>query len=415
MPRDFLPFALPSIGEEEISEVVATLRSGWITTGPRTQLFEAKFAEYIGCKHAVAVNSCTAALHLGLHAIGLRPGDAVITTPLTFAATAEVIYYFRAHPAFVDIDPDTLNIDPERIRQCLEQRKPRRRYRAIIPVHIGGLACEMDVILGIARDHGLKVIEDAAHALPTAYKGKRVGTIGDITAFSFYANKNITTGEGGMATTDNDEYAEAIRIMRLHGISKDAWKRYTAKGSWYYEIHAPGFKYNMTDIAAAIGIHQLKKCDRLYERREQIARMYDQGLAGVGEISLPPWHPASAKGGEDGCRHAWHLYVIRLNPKKLTISRGEFIELLKRQGIGTSVHFIPLHVQPFYRKTYGYRAEDFPHASAVYERVVSLPIYPKMTDEDVGEVIRAVKETVRAHKRPFSVRAYPLKEVETSL
>ena len=295
MARTFLPFAAPSLGEEEITEVVETLRSGWITTGPKTQRFEAEFAEYIGCKHAIAVNSCTAALHLGLHAVGLRPGDSVITSPLTFAATAEVIHYFRAHPVFVDIDPHTLNIDPRKIRSCLEHPKQKRRFRAIIPVHIGGLPCEMEAILDTAKEHGLKVVEDAAHALPARHKGKMVGTLGDITAFSFYANKNITTGEGGMATTDNDQYAETMRIMRLHGISKDAWKRYTAKGSWYYEIHEPGFKYNMTDIAAAIGIHQLKKCDDFYERRERIAQMYDQGLANVNEILLPPRCPRASE------------------------------------------------------------------------------------------------------------------------
>jgi dTDP-4-amino-4,6-dideoxygalactose transaminase len=339
----------------------------------------------------------------------------VITTPLTFAATAEVIHYVRARPVFVDIDPDTFNIGPEQIRMCLERPRPRRRFRAILPVHIGGLPCEMDAILEMAKEHGLKVIEDAAHALPTEYKGRRVGTLGDVTAFSFYANKNITTGEGGMATTDNDEYADTMRIMRLHGISKDAWKRYTAKGSWYYEIHEPGFKYNMTDIAAAIGIHQLKKCDRLHKRRSRIARMYDQGLANVGEIFLPPRPSRSSDDNGKGYQHAWHLYVIRLNLKQLTITRDDLIELLKKRGIGTSVHFIPLNMQPYYRETYGYRPEDFPRARAVYEQIVSLPIYPKMTDADVEYVISALKETIFAHRRRLSVRAYPQKPAEVAL
>jgi len=415
MTRDFLPFALPFIGEEEISEVVATLRSGWITTGPRTHDFEEEFAQYIGSKHAIAVNSCTAALHLGLYAIDLKPGDSVITTPLTFAATAEVIHYFGAQSIFVDIDPETLNIDLEKIRECLEDKARRQRVRAIIPVHVGGLPCEMDSILEIARHYGLRVIEDAAHALPTGYRGRMIGTIGDITAFSFYANKNITTGEGGMATTDNDEYAETMRIMRLHGISKDAWKRYTAKGSWYYEIHQPGFKYNLTDIAAAIGIQQLKKCDQFHKKRENIARMYHHGLADVEEISLPPDDFDSAHAGENGFQHAWHLYVIRLNLKKLATTREEFIDILKKRKIGTSVHFIPLHMQPFYREKYGYRAEDFPNAKAAYQGIVSLPIYPRMTDDDVNYVISVVKETIRAHRRriPFSFRVH--EEAEASL
>lgn len=412
MIRAFLPFSAPSIGEEEIVEVVDALRSGWITTGPRTQRFEEEFAQYVGCKHAVAVNSCTAALHLGLYAIGLKRGDKVITTPLTFAATAEVIRYFGGHPVFVDIDPETLNIDPEKIRERLERKGRKERIKAIIPVHLGGWPCEMDAILALAETHGLKVIEDAAHALPTKYKGRMVGTIGDVTAFSFYANKNITTGEGGMAVTDNDKYAENMRIMRLHGISKDAWKRYTAKGNWYYEIHQPGFKYNLTDIASAMGIHQLKKCDQFHEQREKIAYLYHQGLSPIDEIALPPWNLYSASAEKNGFKHAWHLYVIRLNLKKLTLSRGEFIDALKKRGIGTSVHFIPLHMQPFYRKEYGYKAEDFPNARAAYEEIVSLPIYPKMTDDDVNYVISAVKETIQAHKRRPSIGPYPHREAE---
>jgi dTDP-4-amino-4,6-dideoxygalactose transaminase len=270
----------------------------------------------------------------------------------------------------------------------------------------------MDAILALAETHGLKVIEDAAHALPTKYKGRMVGTIGDVTAFSFYANKNITTGEGGMAVTDNDKYAETMRIMRLHGISKDAWKRYTAKGNWYYEIHQPGFKYNLTDIASAMGIHQLKKCDQFHEQREEIAYLYHQGLSPIDEIALPPWNLYFASAEKNGFKHAWHLYVIRLNLKKLTLSRGEFIDALKKRGIGTSVHFIPLHMQPFYRKEYGYKAEDFPNARAAYEEIVSLPIYPKMTDDDVNYVISAVKETIQAHKRRPSIGPYPHREAE---
>lgn len=416
MVRDFLPFSRPSIGEEEILEVIETLKSGWLTTGPRNQRFEEAFARYVGCRHAIAVNSCTAALHLALHAVGLKRGDGVITTPLAFAATAEVIHYFMADPIFVDINAETLNIDLEAIRETLEERGRRQRVRAIIPVHIGGRPCDMDSILEIARKHGLKVVEDAAHALPTKYKGRMVGTIGDITAFSFYANKSITTGEGGMAATDNDKYAETMRLMRLHGISKDAWERYSARENWYYEIHQSGFKYNMPDIAAAIGIHQLEKCDRFYQRRKEIARMYHQGLAHVEEITLPLGDfESSGLARENGSQHAWHLYLIRLNLKKLTLTRGRFIEALRERKIGTSVHFIPLHMQPFYRKKYGYRAEDFPNAKAAYAEIVSLPIYPKMTNHDVNYVISTIKETIRTHRRRFSTRSYASEEAEVSL
>lgn len=412
MVRGYLPFAVPFIGEEEIAEVVEALKSGWITTGPRTHQFEEDFASYIGCKHAVAVNSCTAALHLALYAIGLKRGEKVITTPLTFAATAEVIHYFGAHPVFVDVDPVSLNIDPEKIRQRLEKPVPKERVRAIIPVHLGGWPCDMDAILVLAANHGLRVVEDAAHALPAKYKGRMMGTIGDITAFSFYANKNITTGEGGMATTDNDEYAETMRIMRLHGISKDAWKRYTARGNWHYEIHKPGFKYNLTDVAAAMGIHQLRKCDQFYRRRENIAHLYHEGLSNVDEIAVPAWSFDSAGDQQKGLEHSWHLYVIRLNLKKLKIPRGEFIDDLKKRGIGTSVHFIPLHMHPFYRKKYRYKPEDFPHAQKAFEEIISLPIYPKMTDDDVRYVVSSVKETVRAHRKSHPIGFTPYEEAE---
>jgi dTDP-4-amino-4,6-dideoxygalactose transaminase len=343
-------------------------------------------------------------------------GDRVITTPLTFAATAEVIQYFGGEPVFVDIDPRSFNIDPEKIRKRLEEGDPKEKIKAIIPVHLGGWPCDMDAILDIAQEHGLKVIEDAAHALPARYKGKTIGTLGDISAFSFYANKNITTGEGGMAVTNDDDYAETMKIMRLHGISKDAWKRYTARGNWYYEVLRPGFKYNLTDIAAAIGIHQLRKCKKFHSRREKIARMFHQGLSGIGEITVPPWR-LDPQGllEADTSEHSWHLYVIRLNLKKLAINRGEFIEILKKQKIGTSVHFIPLHMQPFYRERYGYRAEDFPNAKAAYEEIVSLPIYPKMTDDDVNYVISTIKETVREHRKRAPRGTYPVTEAEASI
>jgi perosamine synthetase len=406
---------MPTIGEEEIAEVVEALRSGWLTMGPRTRRFEEEFARYIGCKHAVAVNSCTAALHLALYALGLESGDRVITTPLTFAATAEVIHYFGAQPVFVDVDPETLNIDPEGIRERVDSRKPGEEIRAIIAVHFGGRPCEMGPILEIARDHGIKVIDDAAHALPARYDDRMIGTLSDATAFSFYANKNITTGEGGMAVTNNDEYAESMRIMRLHGISKDAWKRYSARGNWYYEIHQPGFKYNLTDIASAIGIHQLRKCPKFHQRREKIARLFHEGLANIEEITLPPWDFDSPRSSRTGAtQHSWHLYVIRLQLDRLTITRGEFIDALKERKIGTSVHFIPLHMQPFYRERYGYQDEDFPNARAAYEEVVSLPIYPGMTNDDVEYVVSTIKETIQSYKRPVSMGTYRSEEAELS-
>jgi UDP-4-amino-4,6-dideoxy-N-acetyl-beta-L-altrosamine transaminase len=391
----FLPFSLPLIENDDIEEVVDTLRSGWITTGPKTKKFEEEFQKYIGCKHAVAVNSCTAALHLALEAIGLREGDEVITSPITFAATAEVIRYFNAKPVFVDIDSTTMNIDPAKIEDHLSSCMNSRSAlpKAIIPVHYAGYPCDMDRILKIAERYDLRVIEDAAHALPSFYKGRLVGTIGDLTCFSFYATKNITTAEGGMITTENDEWAERMRIMSLHGISKDAWKRYTAEGNWYYEIIAPGYKYNLTDIAAALGIAQLRKIDALWKRRMQIADRYTGAFKRLPELDVP------VGGGEEGqTRHSWHLYVIRLNLQRLQIDRNKFIDELRRKGIGTSVHFIPLHIHPYYRETYGYQPDDFPVAYETYKRIISLPIYAKMTDNDVERVIESVTDVVRSNR-----------------
>ena len=382
----FLPFHVPEIGDEEIRSVVETLRSGWLTTGSKVKQFEENFALYTRATHAVALNSGTAALHLALDAIGIKEGDEVIVPTMTFAATAEVVLYFKARPILVDCEADTLNIDPDQI-----ERKITPKTRAIIPVHIAGQPCNMDKIVQIARAHNLKVIEDAAHALPALYRGKMVGTIGDITCFSFYATKTITTGEGGMATTNNPEWADRMRMMSLHGISKDAWKRYTSEGSWYYEVLYPGYKYNLTDIAAAIGIEQLKKCDRFFESRRRIASMYNETFADLPEMRRPACGP--------DVQHAWHLYVIQLELERLRITRNEFIEALKKENIGTSVHFIPLHLHPYYRNTLGCKPQDFPNASAVFERIVSLPIYPKMTEGDVQNVIAAVKRIVREYRR----------------
>jgi perosamine synthetase len=382
----FLPFYVPDITEDEIQAVVETLRSGWLTTGAKARQFEEDFARYIGCPHAVAVNSGTAALHLALDAVGVKEGDEVIVPTMTFAATAEVVLYLKAKPVLVDCQPDTLNLDPNQIEKVLTPKT-----KAIIPVHIAGQPCDMGRILEIARNDDLKVIEDAAHALPARYQGHMIGTVGDITCFSFYATKTITTGEGGMATTENPEWSERMRVMSLHGISRDAWKRYTAEGSWYYEILYPGYKYNLTDVAAALGIQQLKKCEHFWNLRQRCVKWYNEGFKDVPEITAPY---VSAD-----VQHAWHLYVIQLNLEQLRISRNEFIDQLRAANIGTSVHFIPLHLHPYYRDTFGYRPQDCPSASAVFERIISLPLYPKMTEAEVQRVIEAVRTIARQNRR----------------
>jgi dTDP-4-amino-4,6-dideoxygalactose transaminase len=382
----FIPFHIPAIGEDEIRSVVETLESGWLTTGRKAKSFEEDFARYVGCKHAVAVNSGTAALHIALDAIGIGEGDEVIVPAMTFAATAEVVLYFKAKPVLVDCQRDTLNLDPIQIEAAITSKT-----KAIIPVHFGGQPCEMDQILDTAKKHNLRVIEDAAHALPASHHGRTVGMIGDITCFSFYATKTITTGEGGMATTENPEWAERMRMMSLHGISHDAWKRYTKEGSWYYEILYPGFKYNLTDIAAAIGIQQLKKCNEFWEARQRIAMNYAKAFADLQEIQLPMCRT--------GVQHAWHLFVIQLELERLKINRNQFIEALREKEIGTSVHFIPLHLHPYYRDKFAYKPEDFPSASEAFERIISLPIYPKMTEANVRDVIVAVRQIVQEYRR----------------
>ena len=381
----FLPFALPYIQEDEIEEVVETLRSGWITTGPKTKRFEEQFREYIGSKYAIAVNSCTAALHVALAAIGVGSGDEVITSPLTFCSTANVVVHLGGTPVFADIGED-YNINPAAIEHHITTHT-----KAIVPVHYAGQPCQMDRILEIARKHNLPVIEDAAHAVGAKYRGRMIGTIGDVTAFSFYAIKNMTTAEGGMITTNNDELAEKMRLLSLHGISKDAWKRYTSEGSWYYEVVYAGYKCNMTDIQAALGIHQLAKLERFLEIRRKYAAMYSEAFGDVPEIQTPIVNP--------NVRHAWHLYVIQLNLERLSIDRAQFIEALRAKNIGTSVHFIPVHLHPYYRQTFGYKRGDFPNAERIYDRIISLPLYPKMTEEDVGDVIAAVKKVVRQHRK----------------
>jgi dTDP-4-amino-4,6-dideoxygalactose transaminase len=382
----FLPFALPDIGEDEIAEVVDTLRSGWITTGPKAKRFEADFAAFLGdaSLHCMAVNSATAGLHLALEALGIGPGDEVITTTHTFTATAEVVRYLGADVVLVDIDPATLCIDPALVEAAITPAT-----RAIMPVHFGGLAADMPALLAIAQRHGLKVVEDAAHALPTTSGGALVGTLGsDATVFSFYANKTITTGEGGMVVTRDAALAERIRTMRLHGMNRDAFDRFTAKvPSWYYEVVAPGFKYNLTDIAAALGLHQLKRAHAFQARRAEIAAAYTAGFAG-----LPVLTPPDALPGET---HAWHLYPLRLTDaapiRRPPLSRDVLIERLFAAGIGCSVHYIPLHLQPYWRDRYGLRAESFPHSQHAFERLLSLPIHTRLTDADVQRVIGAVR------------------------
>lgn len=375
--------------------MLEALRSGWITTGPRTKRFEREFAAYVGARNALAVAHCTGALHLALFAIGVGPGDAVITTPFTFTATAEVIGYLGARPVFVDIEPDTFNIDPAKIEQALEADRTRA-VRAIMPVHFAGQACDMDRILALARRHGVRVIEDAAHAVGSArmLEGRgmtRIGTIGDLSCFSFYATKNITSAEGGMITTEDDALAAKIAVASLHGMDRDAWKRYDSSGSWFYEIHDVGFKYNLSDVHSAIGLAQLRRADELTRRRQTIAQAYNDAFEGDPGLEIPVTEP--------GVEHAWHLYVMRLRTDALRIDRNRFIEILRERGVGTSVHCIPLHTMDFYQRRYGYRAGQFPVAEAVYSRCLSLPIFPAMSDEDVAHVIDAVRAGARENRR----------------
>jgi dTDP-4-amino-4,6-dideoxygalactose transaminase len=377
---NFLPFALPEIGEEEVAEVLSTLRSGWVTTGPKAKQFESDFAAYLGGDlDAIAVNSATAGLHLGLEAMGIGHGDEVITTTHTFTATAEIIRYLGADPVFVDVHPNSLCIDADAVARAITPRT-----KAIIPVHFAGRSADMPRLLVLARQFGLKVMEDAAHALPTTCNGKLIGTLqSDVTVFSFYANKTITTGEGGMLVTRDPDIARRARLMRLHGINRDAFDRFTSKvPSWYYEIVAPGFKYNMTDIAASLGIHQLKKANAFQQKRAHIAALYDEAFEGM-PIICPP-HALS------GDLHAWHLYVIQM-AECAAVSRDLFIERMFDQGIGCSVHYIPLHLQPYWRDTYKLTSEMFPISQRIYERTVSLPLYTRMTEADVERVVSAVK------------------------
>ncbi len=389
---EFIPFSRPVIGSEEIAEVTEVLKSGWLTTGARCKKFEEDFKIFLGdpAIEVVSVNSCTAGLHLALEAIGIQPGDEVIVPVHTFTATAEVVRYLGADPVFVDVLPDTLCIDPAAVKKAITPKT-----KAIMPVHFAGRACDMDAILKIAKDHGLKVIEDAAHALPTKYNGKLVGALqSDAAVFSFYANKTITTGEGGMIATRNPDLAKRCRIMRTHGMNKEAFDRFTSTGkkpAWYYEIVAPGFKYNMPDLAAAVGIHQLKKAYAFQKSREQAVELYRRKLAGL-PLSLQPPAPS-------GDMHAWHLCVATLDLSKLTIDRNRFIELLTESGIGASVHYVPLHFHPYWKDTYNLTPQQFPVSTAAYERIVSLPLYPDMTEAVIDRVVDAIRSICTANEK----------------
>lgn len=385
LPERFLPYNQPDIGEAEVEEVVATLRSGWLAPGPRVAAFEQRFAETVGTTHAIAVNSCTAGMHLALVAAGIGPGDEVITTPLTFAATANVIIHAGATPVLADVDPDDLTLDPERVAARLTPRT-----RAIMPVHYGGAACRMDELLSLARERRLLVIEDAAHGLGTKVGDRPVGSLGDATVFSFYATKNVTTAAGGMVTTNDGKLAERIRLLSLHGLSADAWERYTARGSWYYQVLAPGYNYAMTDLQGALGLRQLDRLPQFQARRRRLADRYGELLADLPQVVLPRERP--------GTTHAWHLYAIRLRTAGLRLNRDAFINEMRARGIGTSVHFIPLHLHPYYRERFGWKLGDFPRAEEAYQGLVSLPLYTRMTDEDVERVAQAVREVVDADR-----------------
>ncbi|MGE5205188.1 MAG: DegT/DnrJ/EryC1/StrS family aminotransferase [Chlamydiota bacterium] len=388
-----VPFHRACLGQEEIEAVTAVLKSGWLTTGPKAFQFEREFAQYVGCKHAVAVNSCTAALQLALEALQLKAGDEVLVPTYTFAATSEVVTYCGARPVLCDSVREGFNIDVAEV-----ERRITPRTRALIAVHIAGQPCDLDALRQVADRLQLHLIEDAAHALPATYHGRRVGGISELNAFSFYATKTLTTGEGGMLTTDNDDYAARARLMRLHGISGDAWKRYSKEGSWYYEVMAPGYKLNLPDLLAAIGLVQLAKSDEMWRRRAQIASRYNEFFSRFEELEMPPTSPDTV--------HAWHLFLLRIRPEKLNIGRNQFIEELKARGIGTSVHFIPLHLHPFYAEAYGHKAGDFPNAEDSYSRCLSLPIFPDMTEAEMERVMLAVGDIVEHHgRRPQPVAA----------
>lgn len=397
MPREtFLPYSPPSIGLAELEEVAATLESDWVTTGPRTHAFESQFGEYVGAPGGTSLmlNSCTAGLHVALVTLGIGPGDEVIAPTLTFAATANVVEHVGATPVLVDVDPETLCIDPEAVARAVT-----RRTRAVMPVHYGGHPADLDPIFDLAGQHGFEVVEDAAHAAPTYYRDRMVGSRDNFAAFSFYATKNLTTVEGG-ALTGHPDLLSRARVIGLHGMSKDAWKRFDKSGSWDYDIEMPGFKYNMTDVQAAIGMHQLEKLSGFHKRRREVVELYRQAFAGDERFTLPV--------EKEYASSAWHLYVLRLNLEALRTTRNEFIEELRRDNIGTSVHYRPLHMMSFYANKYGYSPEDFPVAYRAFQRMVSLPLNPRLSDADVNDVVAAVrKAAVRGAPAAFASVVQP--------
>jgi dTDP-4-amino-4,6-dideoxygalactose transaminase len=382
----FLPIAVPWIGEREKQLVLESLDSGWITTGPKTQLLAERIAALSGARHAVAVNSATGALHLALEALRLGPGDEVITPTYTFAATVNVIEHVRATPVLVDVEPDTLNLDPAAVEAAVTPRT-----KALLTVDYGGHPCEYDALQRIADRHGLAIVDDAAHALGARYRGRPVGTLARVTAFSFYATKNVSTGEGGAAVTDDEALADRIRLLSLHGMSRDAWKRYSDTGSWYYEVVAPGWKYNLSDVLAAIGLGQLERFDEFQARRRELVERMSAGLAGVPEVRVPVARPE--------VEHAWHLFPIALQLERLTIDRARFITELRAENIGTSVHFIPIHYHPHFRDSLGLREGAFPVAEDAYRRAITLPLFPRMTDRDADDVVEAVRKVALAFRR----------------
>jgi dTDP-4-amino-4,6-dideoxygalactose transaminase len=391
-----VPFHRAAVGEEEVQAASEVIRSGWMTMGPKTFEFEKEFAKYVGANHAIAVSTGTAALHLSLEAAGVQAGNEVLLPTTTFTATAEAVTYLAARPVLVDIDPVTMNIDAQDAAKRITSKT-----RAIIPVHLAGQPCDMDEIHELARMHHLRVIEDAAHALPSEYKGKRIGQISEFTCFSFYATKTLTTGEGGMITTNNPEAAERMRLMRLHGIERDAWKRYRGDGSWFYEVLEAGFKYNLTDLQSAIGLVQLAKCDAMCQAREAIAWRYSDAFSPCEELVIPTVRQDRGT--------SWHLYILRLRLDRLNKDRNGFIEALHRRGVACSVHFIPLHLQPYYRRAFGYLPGDFPNAEREYDSCLSLPIFPGMTETEINHVISAVLDTAAESQlvRTVAVHANP--------
>ena len=386
MKNDFLLFHKPFISEEEVDEIVDTVRSGWISMGPKTIRFENSFSEYIGVNKSVAVSSWTAAGHLSLEAFGINEGDEVIVPTMTFPATAEIVCYFKAKPVIVDVDEDTLNMSLDAVEKAISPKT-----KAIIPVHYGGQPCDLDEIHEIAKKHNLKVLEDAAHSLPAKYKGKTIGTISDVTCFSFYATKTLSTGEGGMICTNDEEIAERVKIMRLHGINRDAWKRYTESGSWYYEVVAPGYKYNFTDLQASLGLPQLKKVNAMWDSRKRIAAKYTEALKDLDMIQLHTIKPDRDS--------SWHLFPVRLYLDRLVKNRAQIINELREKNVGVGVHFMPVHQHLYYSETFNLSDADYPVASAAFPRLMSLPIYPGMTDENVDKVIDIIVDTLNKFKK----------------